>query len=179
MYEMATGKKAFEGKSQASLIAKILEIDPPPISSLQPLSPPALDRVVKKCLAKEPEKRWQGASDLWDELRWIAEGGSQAALPVTAARGFGALGRRAVLLMLTGVLLGGIIASLAVWNLKSLAPPGGRPIARLAVVLSSGQQIAGLQFPAIALSPNGTQLAYVAAKGSTQKLYLRALDSLD
>jgi len=63
VYEMATGKKAFEGKSQASLIAK-LETDPPPISSLQPMTPPALDRVVKKCLAKEPEKRWQAASDV-------------------------------------------------------------------------------------------------------------------
>ena len=59
VYEMATGKKAFEGKTQASLIAKILETDPPPMSSLQPMTPPALDRVVKKCLAKEPEKRWQ------------------------------------------------------------------------------------------------------------------------
>jgi hypothetical protein len=58
---MATGKKAFEGKSQASLIAKILETDPPPISSLQPMTPPALDRVVKK--------RWQAASDVCDELK--------------------------------------------------------------------------------------------------------------
>ena len=81
VYEMATGKKAFEGKSQASLIAKILEIDPPPMSSLQPMTPPALDRVVKKCLAKEPEKRWQVASDLCDELKWIAEGGLHAGIP--------------------------------------------------------------------------------------------------
>ena len=78
VYEMATGKRAFEGKSQASLIAKILETDPPPMSSLQPMTPPALDRVVKKCLAKEPEKRWQAASDVCDELKWIAEGGAQA-----------------------------------------------------------------------------------------------------
>jgi eukaryotic-like serine/threonine-protein kinase len=56
-YEMATGKKAFEGESHASLIAKILETDPPPMSSLQPMTPPALDRVVRKCLAKEPEER--------------------------------------------------------------------------------------------------------------------------
>ena len=59
VYEMATGKRAFEGKSQASVIAKILETDPPPMSSLQPMTPPALDRVVKKCLAKEPDERWQ------------------------------------------------------------------------------------------------------------------------
>ena len=64
VYEMATGKKAFEGKTSASLMAKILEADPPPISSLQPMTPPALDRVVKKCLAKEPDQRWQSASDL-------------------------------------------------------------------------------------------------------------------
>src|ERR1700758_1255670 len=61
VYEMATGRKAFEGKSQASLIAKILETEPPPISSLQPMTPPTLDRVVKKCLAKEPDDRWQTA----------------------------------------------------------------------------------------------------------------------
>src|SRR5438309_10722936 len=78
VYEMATGRKAFEGKTSASVMAKILEVDPPPMSSLQPLTPPALDRVVKKCLAKEPERRWQTARDLEMELKWIAEGGSQA-----------------------------------------------------------------------------------------------------
>ena len=88
VYEMATGKKAFEGKSQASLIAKILETDPPPMSSLQPMTPPALDRIMKKCLAKEPDERWQSAKDLSDELKWIAEGGSQTgmALPLSLGR---------------------------------------------------------------------------------------------
>src|ERR1017187_7708011 len=61
VYEMATGKKAFVGKSQASLMAKILETDPPPMSSLTPMTPRALDRLVKRCLAKEPEMRWQTA----------------------------------------------------------------------------------------------------------------------
>jgi serine/threonine protein kinase len=88
VYEMATGKKAFDGKSQASLIAAILERGPPAMSSLHPMTPPALDRVVKKCLAKEPEKRWQAASDLHDELKWIAEGGSQTGMsaPVIISR---------------------------------------------------------------------------------------------
>jgi Tol biopolymer transport system component len=81
VFEMATGKRAFEGKGQANLIAKILETDPPPISSLQPMTPPALDRVAKKCLAKDPEKRWQAASDVCDELKWIAEVGSQTGVP--------------------------------------------------------------------------------------------------
>src|ERR1700682_5403036 len=80
VYEMATSRKAFEGKTSASVMAKIMEADPPSMTSLQPMTPPALDRVVKKCLAKEPEKRWQTASDLTDELKWITEGGSQVAL---------------------------------------------------------------------------------------------------
>src|SRR5580692_10081002 len=78
VYEMATGRRAFEGKTQASLIAKILETDPPPIASLQPMTPAALDRVVKRCLAKDPEERWQSARDLEVELKWIAEGSSQS-----------------------------------------------------------------------------------------------------
>jgi len=77
-YEMATGQKAFAGKSQASLIASILEREPAPISTVQPMAPPALDRVVKTCLAKDPEERWQTAHDVALQLRWIAEGGSQA-----------------------------------------------------------------------------------------------------
>ncbi|MBZ5722352.1 MAG: protein kinase [Acidobacteriia bacterium] len=79
IHEMATGKAAFTGNSRASLIAAILTTDPPPISQLQPLTPPALERVVKKCLAKDPDARWQSASDLASELNWIAEAGSQAA----------------------------------------------------------------------------------------------------
>jgi len=93
LYEMATGKRAFEGKSQASLIAAILERDPPPISSLQPMAPPALDRVVKTCLAKDPEDRWQAAHDLMHELKWIAEGGSQAGVtaPVVTRKSLSSL----------------------------------------------------------------------------------------
>ena len=87
LYEMATGKKAFSGASQASLISAIMQNDPPPISGVQPMSPPALDRVVKTCLAKDPEDRWQSAADIKRELRWIAEGSqSGAAVPAAARR---------------------------------------------------------------------------------------------
>src|SRR5712691_2594134 len=105
IYEMATGKRAFEGKNQASVIGAILKDDPPPISTLQPMTPPALDRVVKKCLRKDTDERWQSARDVTDELKWIAEGGSQVTLAPTApAKGFHALGRRALLLSV-GILL--------------------------------------------------------------------------
>src|SRR2546426_7811142 len=81
LYEMATGKKAFSGTSQASLISAIMQSDPPPISTIQPMTPAALERVVKTCLAKDPDERWQCARDLMRELAWIAEPGSQAVAP--------------------------------------------------------------------------------------------------
>ena len=81
LYEMATGRKAFSGTSQASLISSIMTADPPPISTMQPMTPPGFDRIVRKCLAKDPEDRWQSAADLGSELKWISEG-SQAAAPL-------------------------------------------------------------------------------------------------
>ena len=73
IFEMVTGRKAFEGQTQASVIAKILEVDPPAMSATGALSPPPLDRVVQRCLAKEPDQRWQNARDVLLELRWIRE----------------------------------------------------------------------------------------------------------
>jgi eukaryotic-like serine/threonine-protein kinase len=73
VHEMATGRKAFEASSQTALVAAILSADPPVISSLQPLSPPGLDRIVTKCLAKDPDLRWQTARDLADDLKWFAK----------------------------------------------------------------------------------------------------------
>jgi Tol biopolymer transport system component/predicted Ser/Thr protein kinase len=85
LYEMVTGRKAFTGKSQASLMAAILQNDPQPIPSISPLTPAALDRVVRTCLAKDPEERWQTGHDVMLQLRWIAEGGSQAGVPAPVA----------------------------------------------------------------------------------------------
>ncbi|HYB52567.1 MAG TPA: protein kinase, partial [Thermoanaerobaculia bacterium] len=81
LYEMATGQKSFHGKTQASLIGSILKDEPPAISTVAPMTPPALDRVIRTCLAKDPENRFQTAHDVKLQLQWIAEGGSQAGLP--------------------------------------------------------------------------------------------------
>jgi serine/threonine protein kinase len=78
LYEMLTGQCAFDGQSQASVIAQILTVEPRPVSELVPTHPPALDRVVRRCLAKDPDERWQSAGDLKAELRWIAEGGTES-----------------------------------------------------------------------------------------------------
>ena len=72
LYEMVTGRRAFEGESQVSLIGNIMNAEPAALATLQPLTPPALERVVKKCLAKHPDDRWDTAHDVADELRWIA-----------------------------------------------------------------------------------------------------------
>jgi serine/threonine protein kinase len=86
LYEMATGRSAFAASSRASLITAIMSSDPAPISSLQPMSPPSLDRLARTCLAKDPEDRWQSAADIRRELRWIAEGSSGASAAVAAPR---------------------------------------------------------------------------------------------
>jgi eukaryotic-like serine/threonine-protein kinase len=88
LYEMVTGKRAFEGKSQLSVASAILEKEPEPISVAKPMTPPALEHALQKCLAKLPDERWQSSSDLASELKWIGEGGSQTgvARPVPAER---------------------------------------------------------------------------------------------
>lgn len=85
IYEMATGKKAFIGTSQASLISSIMSAEPVPMSVVQPASPLGLEHVIRTCLAKDPDKRWQSAGDVARELEWIAEAGPRAAsMPPTA-----------------------------------------------------------------------------------------------
>src|ERR1700674_3414872 len=178
-YEMATGKRAFEGKSQASVISAIMPSDPVPMSSLQPMTPPAFDRVVKKSLRKDRDDSWQNARDVTDELKWIAESGSHVgvSVPAAAAKGFRALGRRELTLSVGALLLVAVVTGITIWNLKP-SPP--QPVTRTVIKLPPGQQLAGLDSgPAVALSPDGTRLAYVARQGGTQQLYVRAMDSLE
>ena len=86
LYEMVTGRKAFEAKSQASLIAKILETAPPSMASLQPVTPASLEHLVRRCLAKNADERWQTANDLCQQLKWIADSSSAHAIAPAIAR---------------------------------------------------------------------------------------------
>jgi Tol biopolymer transport system component/predicted Ser/Thr protein kinase len=177
-YEMATGKKAFEGKTNASVMSKIMQVDPPPISSLQPMTPPTLDRIVKKCLAKEPERRWQAASDVCDELKWISEGGAKPAPPAAASqsparpKAWAAIAGAACLVL-------ALVAAL-VWRFKpGLAEPVPAAVTRSVFNLPAGARLAGLDRPAIALSPDGKLLVYVAEQNNDRRLFLRPMNSFD
>jgi eukaryotic-like serine/threonine-protein kinase len=180
VYEMITGKKCFEGKSQASLIAAILEREPPTMAGLQPMTPPALDRAVKRCLAKDPDDRWQTTRDLEVELKWIAEGGSQVT-PTPAAATKGIRKRwQGALLWGGAIVLLAAVTSIAIWSRKSASPIVSGPVSRIAITLPPGQPLAGLETGvAVALSPDGTQLVYAARQGGTQQLYLRPLARLE
>src|SRR4029077_15291854 len=174
MYEMATGKKAFEGKTSASVMAKILETEPTPISTLQPMTPPALDRVIKTCLAKDPDERWQTACDLCRELKWIAESGASATAPAAATAERVRSSRRWALLAGLGGVIVATLPGAAVWILKPTPP---KPVTRTVITLPPGDRLVGPDQPALALSPDGRQLAYTAIRGVTSQLYLRSMDS--
>jgi Tol biopolymer transport system component len=172
LYEMATGRKAFEGKSQASLISAIMSSEPAPISTVQPMCPPALDRVVKMCLAKDPEDRWQSAGDVGKELKWIAEG-SQAGVPapVTARR---KKRERLAWGMTTLILLLALAAAIgAAIRYAHRAAALSRPM-RASIVLPEKTALRG-----VAVSPDGRRLAFVAREASGNNLlWIRPLDSL-
>jgi serine/threonine protein kinase len=148
LYEMVTGRKAFAGKSPASLIGAILKDDPPPIADAQPQTPPALDRVVRTCLAKEPDERWQSARDLQRELRWIDS--SAADLRSPALRGI----RERVAWIVAGLALASLIGLVASMVSR---PAASRPgIVRFDLALPPGMSFAsGPANPHLAVSPDG------------------------
>ena len=171
IYEMATGRKAFEGKSQASLISAIMTAEPPPISTLQALTPPALDHVVRTCLAKEPDARWQTAHDVLVELRWLTEAGSQAGVPGSLAARH--MGRRELIAWAIVALL---TVALAV-DIFRQRPAEARTV-RFQVPLPDRMSMSWFDFPVI--SPDGRRLLLPGiAPGGIRHLWLRSLDSLD
>ena len=85
LYELLTGQRAFDGKTSSSVMAAVLATKPRPIEELVPLTPPALERIVSRCLAKDPEDRWQSARDVAAELQWVSQGGSKVGLPAVVA----------------------------------------------------------------------------------------------
>ena len=175
LYEMLTGQRAFPGKSQLSVASAILEKEPAPISTAKPMTPPMMERAVNRCLAKEPDDRWQTARDLELELKWIAGSGSQSAVaaPVIARNKI----RELVAWIVAGVCaLAAVTFGVLHWSHTPEKPRVVRSYVK--ATLSSGFLFSG-QVSGFALSPDGLRLAYVALNANGKGgLWVRPLDSL-
>jgi Tol biopolymer transport system component len=175
LYEMATGRKAFTGKSKTSLIAAIVSSQPEPVSAAMPLTPPLLDHVIRKCLEKDPEDRWQSARDVAGQLRWVSEAGSQAGAPraVVASR---RLGRR----MLVAAAVAGWVAAAGLlawsWAARRGEAEAGRPL-RAELLPPTGIEFSAIVAGAVALSPDGRYLS-VLGGGEGTPIHLMVRDLL-
>ena len=177
LYEMVTGRKAFDGKSQASLIGSILKDTPPPASSIAPMTPPALDRVIATCLAKDPDDRIQTAHDVKLQLQWIAEGGSRAGVPAPVVQRRRSRERLAWTIAAASLIAAGGLTAIVVRAARkperifrsALPPPEGTSF----WLESNGPG------PAV-VSPDGRQVAFTAVDGAGKvNLYVRSLDAVE
>jgi Tol biopolymer transport system component len=170
VYEMATGRKAFEGPSQASVIAAILDSHPQRVSQLLPACPPALDRMLQQCLDKDPDQRWQSARDLMLELRWIADSPASPSAPAPARP------RRRVW---WAALAAAAALAIAGWTLALLPRSSTPERLEFAVYPPPGANfVFGINAGGSAISPDGRTLAFVAAAEGKPQLWVRRLDSV-
>jgi len=170
LYEMATGKKAFAGKTQASLIGSIMHSAPEDVSQVVPLAPPAFDRVIQTCLAKEPDERWSNAHDLRLQLQWLAEGGSQVGIPapVSARR----KNRERLAWAAAALALAAAATFAVLWMQRAPEPPR---LVRFEIGYPEGLPI--IDSPK--LSPDGRYLAFNATdEQGTSQIWVRPLNAL-
>jgi serine/threonine protein kinase len=170
LYEMATGRRAFEGKTSASVIAAVMQRDPPPISTVQPMSPPALDRLVGNCLLKDPDERWQTVHDTLLALRGLALDGAQAGIsPAVPSAGRSLSWVSWVIAAMMAI----AVVFLVVRNTQQTLPP--LSLVRASLLPPTKSSFAPYNF---ALSPDGTRLAFVAvASDGSMSLSIRSLAS--
>lgn len=173
LYEMATGRRAFHGKNKTSLIASIVSGTPVPVSEIVPLAPPALNHIIRKCLEKDPDDRWQSIHDVADQLRWIAEAGSRAGEPAAV------LAKRKVRLRMAWLLHAATAILAVAATLGVLRATSERPrIIRSSIIAPEGTRFDNPSGP-LALSPDGRRAAFVATpEGGKPMLWVRSLDAL-
>ena len=166
VYEMVTGKNAFEGTSQASLIGAIMNHQPSPVAEVQPVSPPLLDHVINACLAKNPEDRCQTAMDLMRELKWVVSMPVSDSVEDVSMEQVSA-SWRFLPWAVTALMLA--IAAAASWNLWRVESGPGRAVARLVITLPDGQRFtgAGESFaPPVAVSQTGLRSSMQQPRGA-------------
>jgi serine/threonine protein kinase len=166
LYEMVTGKRAFAGKSQISVASAILEKDPEPISTLQPLTPPAFERVVATCLAKTPDERFQTAHDLRLQLKWIAEGGIQPA-SAASSRGSRMLSLKRLGILMALLIAGGIVVA---WRWPSPLPR----VTDSNQITDDGIKKAGVYITGIIPAPivtDGSRLYFLETSAASSQWY--------
>jgi len=189
LYEMLTGKRAFGGTSAASLIGNIMNAEPPAVATLEPLTPPALNRLVRKCLQKDPDARWQTAADVADELRWLAAGSGatgkggaavvsgrrQRAVWQLAAAVIGALGVGAA----SGVFLGRWASPWPPLPVQHPGPTGISDLVRFSISPPEGTSLySGGWIVPFAVSPDGRWLAFTATTDDGRsRLWVRPMRS--
>jgi eukaryotic-like serine/threonine-protein kinase len=174
LYEMLTGRRAFSGESHASLITSIMSADPAPVAGAQPMAPPALERAIRKCLAKSPEQRWQSVRDLKSELQWIAEGGSQAGLPATMAAQRRSGQRIAWIAAGSAALLLIPLVAIAVVHFRERSPVP--QMIRFDFSPPPNTALRSIDIPM--LSPDGQRIVFSATGGDQRsRLWIRSLDS--
>ena len=170
LYEMTTGRRAFEGKSQISLLAAILEKDPEPVSASHPMTPPALEHVIQRAMEKNPEDRWQSAADIRGELKWIAEAGSRAGAPVPVR--VQRIRREQLAWMATAVMAIAAVLFAIGYIRRAPAPP---QVLRTTILAPEKRSFEPFSF---ALSPDGSKLAFVASNSEEgSHLWVRSLSS--
>jgi eukaryotic-like serine/threonine-protein kinase len=175
LYEMLTGKIAFGGETVTDTLAAVIK-EEPDWSQLPAATPMRVRVLLQRCLQKDAKQRLRDIGDARISLDEVLAGAPEPSS--VAASAVSVRFWRWALILGIGALLLVVVTALAVWNLKP--SPSPQPVTRTVIDLPSGQQLAGLdRGPAIALSPDGTHLAYVATQGGSQQLHLRALDSLE
>jgi Tol biopolymer transport system component len=180
LYEMLAGRRAFDGESQASVIAAILRAEPPAPRTLQPLTPAALDRLVRKCLAKDPDDRWQTARDVMSELEWIGQTAATASRIEAAPAGAvgGSWSRARIAWTVAALLLASLATTLGYVTIASRrASVASRPITFIVSPPEGAILPRGGPVP-FAVSPDGRQLAFVASRAGTNHLWVRSLESV-
>ena len=181
LYEMLTGKRAFEGKTMASVMAAVLERDPSPVSSVQPLTPAALDRAVKTCLAKDPDERFQTIHDLKLQLKWITQGEVSSAFQTASAPVVVKSRNRAKLIWILPGALVVMLVALTAW--VAWLPHTAQSVPALAFIPpppDTRYLAFGFGAGPVVVSPDGTKLAFSAIDQSgVIKLWIRPLSARD